>query len=364
MGCIGSKADINDRHPNIFQVTNVNDQGRRIKSGKLQVTNTDLVFHQRGRKPTKWPLRSLRKYGFDMDIFSFECGRRSPTGHGIYAFKCRKAEALFNVVQQRITGNITDEANGEFATGNGQVHISRRPNSAALFHAQTDGYLNPVSLSSTSRTAAESKRPDSVSSNEPLSPNLSSPPVVDLLCNEQNRIGSTSDATYTNSSAMENTFSLPQYVNLGAGEVAVDPMSTSHVYMNVDVPTYMKKDSEDDHCYANVDSERLEGLRTASDMIQAQPPLTPAAPYPFSNDRFVVDRVNYAELDLNQSGKATLEFQAEPSESSNAKEKYVTIDFQKTTALSLSKNPSMAIEEGSRKTRHNSAIDYRSSISD
>ncbi|CAH1104177.1 unnamed protein product [Psylliodes chrysocephalus] len=359
MGCIGSKTDINDRHPNIFQVTNVNDQGRRIKSGKLQVTDTDLVFYQRGKKPTKWPLRALRKYGFDMEIFSFECGRRCPTGHGIYAFKCKKAELLFNVVQQRISGNVTDEGNGEFTSNNGQILVSRRPNSNALFHAQTEGYLNPVSVPSASRSLIETKRPDSIGSSEPLSPVVSPPPVSDISNDPNRRASMAAEPTYTNSSAMEKALTLPpQYINLGGNEAVGDPLSASHVYMNVDMPKYSKQDMDDSHCYANIDSENLESLRSLEPL-----PCTPAISYGNFDQSTTVEEVNYAELDLNGSGVNNSEFQVDPTET-NTKEKYVTIDFQKTTALSQSKNPSMVVEEGSRKTRHNSAINYNSSISD
>ena len=34
-----------------------------------------------------WPLKSLRRYGADDDVFSFESGRRCPMGEGIFAFK-------------------------------------------------------------------------------------------------------------------------------------------------------------------------------------------------------------------------------------------------------------------------------------
>ena len=34
-----------------------------------------------------WPLKSLRRYGADEDVFSFESGRRCPMGEGIFAFK-------------------------------------------------------------------------------------------------------------------------------------------------------------------------------------------------------------------------------------------------------------------------------------
>lgn len=57
---------------------------------------------QKGKEPIHWPLRCLRRYGFDAELFSFESGRRCPTGSGIYAFKCRHAEALFNLVQESI----------------------------------------------------------------------------------------------------------------------------------------------------------------------------------------------------------------------------------------------------------------------
>ncbi|XP_033225179.1 fibroblast growth factor receptor substrate 3 [Belonocnema kinseyi] len=102
MGCINSRADINELRPNIFQVMNVDDLGNLITPGRLEVTDLDIVLHQRGRQLVKWPLRCLRRYGYDAEIFSFESGRRCPTGPGIYAFKCHRAAQLFNLVQTNI----------------------------------------------------------------------------------------------------------------------------------------------------------------------------------------------------------------------------------------------------------------------
>ncbi|KOC71107.1 Fibroblast growth factor receptor substrate 2 [Habropoda laboriosa] len=102
MGCINSRTDINDLHPNVFQVMNVDDLGNLITPGRLEVTETDIVLYQRGKQPIKWPLRCLRRYGHDAEIFSFESGRRCSTGPGIYAFKCRRAAHLFNLVQTNI----------------------------------------------------------------------------------------------------------------------------------------------------------------------------------------------------------------------------------------------------------------------
>lgn len=85
-----------------FRVYNVDSQGMELNPGKIQVAASDLILYQRGKEPIHWPLRCLRRYGFDAELFSFESGRRCPTGPGIYAFKCRHAETLFNLVQESI----------------------------------------------------------------------------------------------------------------------------------------------------------------------------------------------------------------------------------------------------------------------
>ena len=74
MGCVASKLDINDVHPNMFAVNNVDDvsthssllsadscpqMGVKLNSGQLEITEVELVLHRRGKQPIKWPLRSL-----------------------------------------------------------------------------------------------------------------------------------------------------------------------------------------------------------------------------------------------------------------------------------------------------------------
>lgn len=113
MGCVNSRhqqQDMQDVHPNIFQVLNVDEHGQSVSAGQLELTDAELVLYQRGKAATRWPLRCLRRYGFDHEIFSFESGRRCPTGPGIYAFRCRRAEQLFNLLQQHIQlRNLGDE---------------------------------------------------------------------------------------------------------------------------------------------------------------------------------------------------------------------------------------------------------------
>lgn len=106
MGCINSKKDINDLDPNIFYVINIDDDGTALWSGQLEVSRTELTLYRKGKEPTTWPLKCLRRYGFNVDQFSFEAGRRCTTGEGIYAFKCTRAETLFYTVQSYIQGRI------------------------------------------------------------------------------------------------------------------------------------------------------------------------------------------------------------------------------------------------------------------
>ncbi|PSN50268.1 hypothetical protein C0J52_02366 [Blattella germanica] len=193
MGCISSKADINDLHPNIFQVMNVDEQGNRLSPGQLEITETDLVLYQRKKPPVKWPLRCLRRYGFDAELFSFESGRRCPTGPGIYAFRCQRAEQLFNMVQTNIQvrNSAEDAVSREFPVASMPV-----PAVASRVGISADtNYLEPSNLRSGIRVNAPSSirfpsqngggptRLGSVgSSNGPLSPqgttSPSPPPAV------------------------------------------------------------------------------------------------------------------------------------------------------------------------------------------
>ena len=102
MGCTQAREGNGDHFPRTFKVYNVDDQGQERNAGKIEITATELVLFQKGKAPFRWPLRSLRRYGFDAELFSFESGRCCPTGPDIYAFKCKHAEALFNLLQECI----------------------------------------------------------------------------------------------------------------------------------------------------------------------------------------------------------------------------------------------------------------------
>ncbi|XP_054720866.1 fibroblast growth factor receptor substrate 3-like [Uloborus diversus] len=143
MGCVFSRPEY-DNNPRIFDVWNVDGDGRHLKPGWIEVTDTQLVLYQKRNIIVRWPLCGLRRYGFDSEVFSFECGRRCPTGPGVYAFKCRRAQELFTILQESINScPITPQGPLE-----DQVSLAERisPGGHLPYPAPVDssGYLEPI----------------------------------------------------------------------------------------------------------------------------------------------------------------------------------------------------------------------------
>ncbi|XP_043943941.1 fibroblast growth factor receptor substrate 2 [Protopterus annectens] len=102
--CPGNES-VPDNHQSKFKVINVDDDGNELGAGIMELTDTELVLHTRKRDAVKWPYLCLRRYGYDSNLFSFESGRRCQTGQGIFAFKCARAEELFNMLQEIMQNN-------------------------------------------------------------------------------------------------------------------------------------------------------------------------------------------------------------------------------------------------------------------
>lgn len=97
----------------LFKVKNIDDKGRIIHIGYLEVTDTDVTFtyEHYPQEVSKWPLNCIRKYGINLDgdIFALEAGRRAPGGEGLYAFRTDEAVDI----RQRVdyyTGGRTQQA--------------------------------------------------------------------------------------------------------------------------------------------------------------------------------------------------------------------------------------------------------------
>ncbi len=92
----------------LFKVKNVDDKGRIIHIGFLEVTDTDIMFtyEHYPTEVTKWPLACIRRYGIngEGDIFALEAGRRAPDGEGLYAFKTTEATEIRQTVDYYTSG--------------------------------------------------------------------------------------------------------------------------------------------------------------------------------------------------------------------------------------------------------------------
>lgn len=194
-------------------------------------------------------------------------------------------------------------------------------------------------------------------------------------------------ASECNHSRLEKSASLPL-------DETHEPIPSSPVYVNV-VPGFenittdeppprplskpdWEPNEEPKHCYENLEPGEIEGLAKSlpiktdrsiphslslhsSTTIcgQLSQPLTPPAAHN--------QVINYVVLDLDQTPSrndvppsplsTTNNSSFIPESPSKPSERYATIDFNRTVALSHSVNPSAEHDsEGSRKTRHNSTI--------
>ena len=98
---------------NIFLVKNINEDKRLVQKGHLEVSVGELIYtDDNSNDRWTWPLRYLRKYGCDGEVFSFEAGRKCPGGEGLYAFSSRRASKIFELVARNINQG-EQQQNGE-----------------------------------------------------------------------------------------------------------------------------------------------------------------------------------------------------------------------------------------------------------
>ncbi|BES87297.1 PTB domain (IRS-1 type) [Nesidiocoris tenuis] len=326
MGCITSKKDINDLHPNIFQVSNVDDIGNRHSSGQLEVNDTELVLHQKGKPPIRWPLKSLRRYGYDSQVFSFEAGRRCPTGSGIYAFSCRRAENLFNFVQANVQQrNSEDQQSRELRT---PTPSQSRPQSGAHLELAS---VTPTSTTTSSSNAGGIRHP-------------SLPRVGGVVHNNPSRLNSVGSSNGCVSPSPPHTVNnnYSEFFPVEITDISAEAVGAT--YMNVNCGADIIQEQEETPIYANLTPGSGEPLSYAD--------IVPSTPVP------AIRMVNYIVLDLNATSNDSSKTAPHPPESpSRPSQGYVTIDFDKTLALSNSANPNPNFDdECSRRTRHNSTI--------
>lgn len=95
--------DVYELPRSMFHVLNVGGEGRLDIKGILQVTRNEVIFtDQETSEVFIWPLIYMRRYGGDSELFSFEVGRKSPGGEGLYAFKSQCATEIFDMVARNM----------------------------------------------------------------------------------------------------------------------------------------------------------------------------------------------------------------------------------------------------------------------
>lgn len=176
---------------------------------------------------------------------------------------------------------------------------------------------------------------DAQTSVDKNSPNLNS----DLTCLETE--SGPQHTTESNEIAVD-PLSAPSYINIiqeGDEEAITEVLkSPPRPLSNIDF------ESDERHCYANLDPSELEGLWRRSRQISVMtlnydpPPCSP--------------REHYLALDLKQNDGQPVNLM----KPTIAPKGYSMIDFNKTFALLALHYPSLHVDEGSRKTRHNSTI--------
>lgn len=343
--------------------------------GQLEVTDLELVFYQRGKPAIRWPLKTLRRYGYDSEHFSFESGRRSPTGPGIYAFLCRRAEQLVALLETRL-----------------QVLF---PIMIFIFAYFIFIQVRPHTENDCEGNRRISHRLSSVSSGGPLSPLSSTTPLIEnlppvpaarsvsqnLYANDETAAilapppatAPTERQDETNNNKVGENGPEHTYTNTLLGGPDPEELTPGHLYMNIvpgtdnKVPDYPIQPQppqfvpweQDDgpHNYANLDVDAaLEAIVRPT----APPALQPT--------------LNYIVLDLEPGSepppppRLSPTTPLPPDSPKKPPGGYATIDFDKTTALSHSVDPTFDDDECSRKTRHNSHISqlprHSSSVSD
>lgn len=161
-GCLScpEKETIPDNHHSKFKVINVDDDGNELGSGVMELTEAELVLHTHRRDDVRWPYLCLRRYGYDSNLFSFESGRRCQTGQGIFAFKCARAEEIFNLLQE-VMHNHSISVVEEAVLEPGQQGAANSNTPAAL------GYSVPTVPNGVSRLPSVGDAPSHPSTRHP-----------------------------------------------------------------------------------------------------------------------------------------------------------------------------------------------------
>lgn len=90
-------------------MTNIDDKGNEKYHGQMEVTVCNLILYKNREPPIVWPLSTVRRYGYEEFMFCFEAGRSSPLGQGIFAFRSKDAQHIFNAIREKLHVSIFNQ---------------------------------------------------------------------------------------------------------------------------------------------------------------------------------------------------------------------------------------------------------------
>ena len=343
----------------IFKVTNVDNNGEDRNPGYIEITTDSLVLHQRGKESVAWPLHGLRRYGFDADLFSFESGRRCPTGPGIYAFRCRRAEALFNLLQSSIA-------------------IAGQSNVAAAVHRTAGGLVESARLRSAMHGAAAIQPSNHLMFLQPVA--VVRPLRPQMTLSEYRNVPVSGHAVrHPEHVERQSLAQLPDI--LAMYEQRPEP-AVHYAELDLDRHADDEESVDDDDVEVFVADEQTSRARQTSRQLYMNVPSSDTQPqHGYANLDLIADsaaaseagadasKVNYIQLDLStetldgtdegsptvvsQTTARTLSLTQNTDIARSTGDSYTTIDFDRTRALNAI---SVDADEGVRRTRHNSNI--------
>lgn len=353
----------------VFKVTNVDNNGEDRNPGYIEITTDSLVLHQRGKESIAWPLHGLRRYGFDADLFSFESGRRCPTGPGIYAFRCRHAEALFNLLQSSIV--VAGQSNAAaHRTGGGLVESARR--------------RTTVHAGSTVQPSNQLTFFQPVAVVRPLRPQLA-------LSHYRNIPVNGHTVGHSEHVERQSLAQLPDILAMYQQHQPDPPVHYAELDLGQHVDDEVSVDEDDVEVFV-ADERSSSGNQTDPQLYvnmasgTCRPAVSNTVRHGYANLDLIADsaaagtgvdasisKMNYIQLDLSSetldaAGECsptvtspattrTMSLTQQASITHATGDSYTTIDFDRTRALNtISVEPSGIADEGVRRTRHNSNI--------
>ena len=99
----------NEHSAVLIKVANVNDNKDVVSKGKIIIMMNSLVYIEkcRGscRRYCEWPLKYIKNYGWENEIFTFEATSKCMLGKGTYLFKCKQPNA--NILSEAVAYRLS-----------------------------------------------------------------------------------------------------------------------------------------------------------------------------------------------------------------------------------------------------------------